>query len=285
MNKKNKQFLGWIALDIDGTITLEKLSVPDAVIDYLRQRIKDGWRIAIATGRPLTFALLGLRNFDFPFLLLAQNGTIAIEMPAHKCLFKRYFLKKRLCEIELSCEGFAGDFAVYGGYDAGDCLYYRPGRLDRENLFYIQAMAKNQHIEARPVDSFDNIEEKIPLVKCWGFQREMKKIAARLETKQFNAPCIIDPYMNDYYMLLVSDLAASKGLSLTYAMDLLDARGPVIAAGDDENDASLLQAADVKIAMAHAPASLQSLAQIIAPPTKEFGIITALEMALKGLHG
>jgi hydroxymethylpyrimidine pyrophosphatase-like HAD family hydrolase len=55
----------------------------------------------------------------------------------------------------------------------------------------------------------------------------------------------------------------------------------VIAAGDDENDISLLMAADTKIAMAHAPESLQQVATFIAPPTKDQGIIKALQMALR----
>ena len=55
----------------------------------------------------------------------------------------------------------------------------------------------------------------------------------------------------------------------------------MIAAGDDENDISLLEAADVKIAMSHAPEKLQEIAQFIAPPTRDLGIITALQMVLK----
>jgi hypothetical protein len=55
----------------------------------------------------------------------------------------------------------------------------------------------------------------------------------------------------------------------------------VIAAGDDENDISLLNAADTKIAMSHAPEALQQVADFIAPPTKDCGIIKALQLALR----
>ena len=61
---------GWIALDIDGTITLDKYSVPQEVVDYLRKLEKSGWNIAMATGRSFVFASMALSKFDFPFTFL-----------------------------------------------------------------------------------------------------------------------------------------------------------------------------------------------------------------------
>ena len=59
---------GWIALDIDGTITLDKYSVPDPVIAYLRELNSSGWKIALATGRAFCFAKIALEKFNFPFV-------------------------------------------------------------------------------------------------------------------------------------------------------------------------------------------------------------------------
>jgi hydroxymethylpyrimidine pyrophosphatase-like HAD family hydrolase len=81
--------------------------------------------------------------------------------------------------------------------------------------------------------------------------------------------------------MLISSKLSSKGQSLNQAIAKFGKRGTVIAAGDDENDISLLKAADIRIAMAHAQESLTSIAHIIAPPTQENGIITALQSALK----
>jgi hydroxymethylpyrimidine pyrophosphatase-like HAD family hydrolase len=54
----------------------------------------------------------------------------------------------------------------------------------------------------------------------------------------------------------------------------------VVAGGDDENDLSLLQAADVKIAMPHAPEILRKIADFMAPPVEEQGIIHALKIVI-----
>jgi HAD superfamily hydrolase (TIGR01484 family) len=283
MEQKNKHFLGWIALDIDGTITLDQYSVPEPVITFLRECIVQGWRLAIATGRPLTFALMGLEKFDFPYLLLAQNGTIAIQMPSKKDLLKRYIPTSRIFEVEQAFEGTVSDFVVFSGYEHHDQIYWRPQRLDEEQQAYVKNFAKNQGERLIQVASFDEIKlESIPLVKCFGTQIQMRRVAQNLgKTGHFNATILRDPYSEDYYILLITDRSASKGLTLEAAIRMLGPSGIIIAAGDDENDASLLNVADIKIAMAHAPESLTRVAHFIAPPTSEHGIIYALRLALK----
>jgi len=94
---------------------------------------------------------------------------------------------------------------------------------------------------------------------------------------------VLDPFVKGVHLLLVTDRLASKGASLTELTHSYGRGEKVIVAGDDLNDRSLFAVADVKIAMAHAPASLQAEADLIAPPTAQFGIIDALNKALH--HG
>jgi hydroxymethylpyrimidine pyrophosphatase-like HAD family hydrolase len=121
-----------------------------------------------------------------------------------------------------------------------------------------------------------------PLVKCFGPLERMEKIAKRLKAlARFQVALMRNPFDPSGSIVLVTDKAASKGLSLQEVFRMFG-RGPVvIAAGDDENDYSLLQAADIKIAMSHAPNVLQEFADILAPPTSKMGIIHALQMAIK----
>jgi hydroxymethylpyrimidine pyrophosphatase-like HAD family hydrolase len=109
----------------------------------------------------------------------------------------------------------------------------------------------------------------------------MGKVASRLrETGLFQVAQIREPFVTDGYLLLVTDQSASKGLSLSDLFKIKGRGQRVIAAGDDENDLSLLEIADVKIAMAHAPEILRAKADFIAKPTHELGIIHALQIAL-----
>jgi Cof subfamily protein (haloacid dehalogenase superfamily) len=281
-----KKCVGWIALDIDGTITHDKYSVPKEVIDFLRERVQEGWRIAMATGRSYSFASLALSKFDFPYLFLPQNGSVCLEMPSKRCLFKSYLPKSILPRIEQAFEGIAGDMTVYTGYEKGDGVYFRPTRFDSEQMRYLHALWKREKESPLPVHSLDEIEqESFPLVKCFGRAAEMLALAERLRKEGIgNVAYMRDPFEPDYYILLVTDPHASKGQSLQKAMEELGECGLLIAAGDDENDIGMLSLADTSIAMPHAPEHVRKIADLIAPPTSELGVLHALQLAMKR-HG
>lgn len=274
---------GWIALDIDGTVTLEKYAVPEPVTAYLRDLAGSGWRIAMATGRPSRFALMALSEFDFPYVLLCQNGSQALEMPGKKLLFKKYLTWEALGLIEQAFEGIDSDFIVYMGVEKGDLCYFRPNRFPKDEWPAVEAWQEAQKERWEPLEQFTR--EKIPafpLAKCFGPTFRLKKIAERLKAfRSFQVAFMTNPFDPGLSLILVTALEASKGLALQELFKR-EGRGPlVIAAGDDENDISLLSVADVKIAMSHAPECLQEVADILAPPTSKMGIIHALQMAIQ----
>lgn len=272
---------GWIALDIDGTITLDKYSVPQEVVSYLCHLQKEGWNIAFATGRPLAFAARALSQFHFPYTFLAQNGTAVLEMPNQKLLFTRYLSPSVIPLVERCYEGIDSDFLIYSGYESGDFCFWRPHRLHEEAIHYLGDLQNRQKESWRSVSDFDGITENFPLIKCFGFEKEINTIAKRLkQTGLFQVSTIRDPFAEGYFLLLVTDKQASKGISLEEVFKLKGRGGCVIAAGDDENDISLLQVADIKIAMSHAPESLKQMADFTALPTKQLGIIPALKRAI-----
>ncbi len=272
---------GWIALDIDGTITLDKYSVPQPVTDLLRRLQGDGWNIAMATGRPFAFASMALSAFDFPYTFLPQNGSVVLEMPGKQLLFKRYISTSSIPLVEKAYEGIDTDFLIYAGYEKGDFCYWRPHRFAPDELRYLKDLRKRQKEEWRTVDHFSELRDDFPLIKCFGRHAQMDRVAERLrDTGAFQVAKIRDPFEEGIYLLLVTDAKASKGASLQEVFQRRGRGARVIAAGDDENDLSLLEVADVKIAMAHAPPSLQRVATFIAPPTQDLGIIQALQMAL-----
>jgi hydroxymethylpyrimidine pyrophosphatase-like HAD family hydrolase len=277
---------GWIALDIDGTITLDKYSVPKEVSHFFHALYKKGWQFVFATGRPFAFATVALSDFDFPYILLPQNGSMAIEMPKKNTLFKSYIPSSSLALMESAFEGLQSDFLIYAGFERGDICFWRPKRFPEEELAYVLDLQTRQKESWQEVKDFDHLPmDSFPLIKCFGSEMRMCHLIDRLKKeKKFEIAKIRDPFNEKITLLLITDIHASKGKSLTKLFKQRG-RGPrVIAAGDDENDLSLLSVADIKIAMAHAPLSLQESADFIAPPTKEFGIIKALEIATRGRY-
>ena len=271
---------GWIALDIDGTITQDKYSAPRPVVDFLREAHQNGWKIAFATGRAFCFAAPVLECFDFPCVALAQNGSIALNMPTREIIFKRYMKIAVIFDLEEAYKGMETDFIVYAGYENSDQCYFRPDRFSSEDLAYLELVQQREKKLWTQVDRFD-LDFDIPLIKCFGRLDVMKKIGGRLiKKKHFQVSLIRDPFHASYYILLVTDKKASKGSALREICSLFGRGDLVVAAGDDENDLSLLQAADVKIAMPHAPEIIRKIADFTAPPVSEQGIIYALKIVI-----
>lgn len=272
---------GWIALDIDGTITIEKYSVPKEVIRYLDGLQREGWSLALVTGRPFAFAKKAIENFAFPFVFICQNGSIALEMPERKVIFKSYISKDLIPLLEEAYEGIEGDYLIYAGFEHGDFCFWRPHLFSQDEMQYVKDLQTRQNEEWQAVDFKSLPIDDFPLVKCFGSDSQMMKVAERLKKMgKFEVANIRDPFALGIRILLVTAANTSKGKSLSKLFELRGRGDLVIAAGDDENDISLLESADVKIAMAHAPESLVKVADFIAPPTEYCGIIHALQLAI-----
>ena len=120
-----------------------------------------------------------------------------------------------------------------------------------------------------------------PLAKCLGSKEAMTQVNAQLQSDpSVSATMIHDPMGKDIYLNLVTSKEATKGNALRIVRDALGDGGPVIAAGDDLNDISMLEVADVKIVMAKAPKEMHAMATIIAESTlNPHPIIAALTKA------
>jgi hydroxymethylpyrimidine pyrophosphatase-like HAD family hydrolase len=90
---------------------------------------------------------------------------------------------------------------------------------------------------------------------------------------------IRDPLGEDIYLILVTAKEGTKGKALHRIKDLVGNAGPTIAAGDDLNDISMLEEADIRIVMEGAPKEMLSLATIIGRHGKHHAIIEALTKA------
>jgi Cof subfamily protein (haloacid dehalogenase superfamily) len=266
---------GWLALDIDGTITQDKYRIPIDVIEYLSDCVQSGWKIAFATGRAFVFARQALEKIPFSFILMPQNGSVAVRMPTQEILFKRYMSPSILGCLD---EATGGKHLIYSGIENGDRCYYLPENFSKNELHYMDELQTREKEEwVQGVINFD-----FPFVKCFGKLEAMKKVESKiLKSEHFDVSLIRDPFHSSYYILLITNKNTSKGTSLQ-ELFLREGRGKlVIAAGDDVNDLSLLQAADVRIAMPHAPEELRKIADFIAPSVEENGIIQALKICVR----
>ncbi len=278
-----RKHIGWIALDIDGTITDKTHHAPPQVVEFLHTLVDKGWEIVFITGRTFSFGYTVVKEFDFPFYLAVQNGADILYMPQKTLISRHYLDAKAIPALEEAYRNEKEDFLLYAGFERGDFCYYRPERFSPK---FAEHVKKIMSVSPEPWKAVKNFEFKdglsFPLAKCLGAKTAMERVSNYLEAfPHISHTLIKDPFATDIYLILVTAKEATKGHALHSVKEVMGDGGPVIAAGDDLNDISMLEAADVKIVMSHAPPSMHSMATIVAEHGQEHGIIAALKQAIE----
>lgn len=274
---------GWIALDIDGTITDQKHHIPKEVVEYLTTLQREGWQIIFITGRTLSFASAALASFSFSCFLAIQNGSVLLSMPEQAVIEKSYLPSSIVPVLEKVYLEQLEDFIVYAGFEKGDFCYYRPGHFSKELLNHLEVIKElsSEPWQAVKVFNFSK-EDTFPLIKCLGSYEAMNALNHLLKAVEGIAVSMIrDPLQENTYLNLITAVQATKGNVLKKVMQKKGLFGPVIAAGDDFNDISMLECADVSIVMQTAPEKMLKMGDIIALPAKDLGIINALGEAIE----
>lgn len=270
---------GWIALDIDGTVTDARHTIPHAVRSYLKDLVAKKWNIVFLTGRTFSYSFSALKELDFPYFLAVQNGADILKMPEKKILFQNYLQESILRELEQIYKGRNEDYLIYAGVEKGDFCYYRPQRFSLELLTYLEEIKALSPEPWQALDSFTfSHEMRFPLIKCLGSEQEMCEVQEKLQKlKVVQVARIRDPMTQELFLNLITHQGVTKGKAIQH---LSKGDGPIIAAGDDRNDLSMFEVATVSIAMETAPQEVLDGADLIAKSASKMGIITALEQAL-----
>lgn len=269
---------GWLALDVDGTLTHEKYSIPDPVIFFLRDLHFDGWKLVVLTGRSYPFAEPSIQKIDFPFILSTQNGSSAWFMPQKEIIFQKFLEKSSIKVMEECAKNLDLVFIVYS---ADRKSYGKENGSYEEYVKKSMQLSLQEHIQ---LDDFEKIDmDLFPLAKFVGKSYDLLKLRDKLNKyDMFEMSMIKDPFCEDFYLLLITKKNVSKGSSILNIME--GQKGKIIAAGNDENDITMLQKADVAIAMEDAPQHVLKYAHIIARSAKENGIIEGLKKAINLLN-
>lgn len=260
--------------------------VPTEVVACLGEWAGKGWQFIFITGRPFQWCVRALEVLPFPYAVAIQNGALLLKMPSKTILSRKYLVSAILPSMERLCFDRATDFIIYCGLEYGDRCYYRPEHLPPSLLSYLQARSAALGELWEAVQTFLNL----PVVgfcslKLFAKEAEAQRLSTEIETLGLHAPLSRDPFNREYFVIQATHSEATKGNALKMFARLLGVKGPIIAAGDDHNDRSMLQVADVKIVMEDAPSELLELADIVAPAAAQKGIIWGLREASRLLDG
>lgn len=276
-------FKGIIALDIDGTVTAEAHAIDPKVVDYLHFLYQQHWKLIFITGRSFQWGFSTLRHLPFEFHLAVQNGAFLLDMPSRKILRRRLVNESMLPAMESICLEEGIDFAIYTGYENKDISYYRPSRIPSDMVYYLQCRREAHNEQWKAMDDYTQLPVKsYASFKCFADKERAYRISKKIEAQLgLHAPPIQDPFDRDYYVVQATHPEANKGQVLYDFKQMQSTKKVVIAAGDDANDLTMLQQADIKVVMETAPEFLLQIADVIAPRASEHGIIEGLQKAIR----
>ena len=201
-------------------------------------------------------------------------------MPQSKLLAQNYLSCDILPGLEKLFHDERSSFVVESGKENQDICYYKSKDFtprEREYIAFRISISPELWVDT---PSFNSLPFKAFAVgKYFAPKEQAFSLADKIhELQTCHVTVIHDPFRVGAFVAHINAKSASKAQALQRAMQK---DGPLIVAGDDYNDVEMIRMGDVKIVMKNGSSDLHPLADILAPPAKEQGIIPALEEAIK----
>lgn len=252
--RENRSPYRLAAFDMDGTLLLEDKTISPRVRYWIAEAVRSGVMVMFSTGRGRDSAAPYAEELKLEAPMVTVNGSEVWRTPAE-------LLKRTLMPLEWirTLRGMAQEFDVWYWAYATDSVYNRenwPGSSEREVGmdwlkfgFYTENLSKLAAIRHR-------VEE-------WG-------VFETTNSHPFN--------------LELNPRGISKASGLQEVCKLVGIRmEQVIAAGDSLNDAAMIEAAGLGIAMGNAQEEVKLLADAVVDSNEEDGAAEVIWRHIFGL--
>lgn len=265
-------------LDVDGTLKQEPYQISDSNKNAVYEACLAGKKVSIASGRNRDMILRTARELRMDEFgdtyTVALNGAHIIENSTGRTLHTVPIpldLTRILFELayqhEITCHVYTENLVYFNYNDFQFEWYQKEGctckLVEMEDL--------NLGLEETPL-------------KFFLLSKDREKLEAyKLEAEKHTSG-ILNAEFSSKYTLEFTSILASKGLGMEYVCKLFHLPlASAIAAGDGENDISMLQMAGLGIAMKNALDSVKAIADTITTRTcKEDGVTEIIKEYLLG---
>lgn len=258
--------------DMDGTLLLNDSTISDIMKNALDRMTAAGHHLILSSGRPLPSILEVREEEDITYpnmLILSNNGALVYDCDAGRNILEYRIAPEDVAHIVRAAE----DRGIHiHGYTSTEIVCHG---MNPELEFYTRRI----HMPLRCVD---DIAAALPegSFKLQAIHLTDKKVLEdfRDSLADYCGDRIRMIFSNEQYLEILSS-GAGKGNALRFIADFLHAPlSHTFAAGDAENDISMLEAAGTGIAMANAGEPVKKAAQIITRKgNDENGLLEILE--------
>ncbi len=249
------------ATDLDGTLLRSDMSISDESAEALNRLIEGGVLFTFATARSFSSAAPLLKKLHLSCPAVTFNGVFVIDPKTGEHIIENIFTPKSL---DIAREYFVSNGMaplVYSYIDGRERVSFLRDRLD-EVRGYVEPRIKDKRL--RPVSSYSELFEGrvfyFTLLDPKQDIAEMYEVFSR--ENGFSTSMMHDTYNKSQIWFEIFSKNASKASAILQVLELTRA-DRLVCFGDNNNDISMITAADTGVAVANACEELKSAADIV----------------------
>lgn len=239
--------------DLDGTLLNDKKEITPKTREMLAKITELGHYLVFISGRPMMSVMearRGLPVSDKNLYLIASNGGVIYDAENNKILKENRLTLEQADYVLKYCE----KSGVHSHTYTDDAIVSK--RQSEELTFY----QKTIHMPSLITDDIIGSLDKPPL-KCIAISGEKKNLDAVKEGLTDWAKGQVQLMFSNDKLLEMIPITSGKGTALKWLSEYLDVDiNNTLAAGDMDNDISMLEAAGVGVAMLNGASHVRELA-------------------------
>lgn len=275
-----------VALDMDGTLFNDKLEITEENQRMIRAAIEAGTHVVISTGRPyVALPIEKLTNLGIRYAITSNGGGI-YRIPEKECVYSSCMPPEIITPIirYLQTKDIQYDAFVSGNRYRESNRQHIVDRLTqfpeatrtlvKSNAAFVDDLAV--FIEERGLDVEKMTINFYPLPD--GTYKDRNDALRYLSAN----PQIIT-LSGGYHNIEITMSGTTKAIGLHFLADLLNVPMEcTMACGDTQNDADIIQASAIGVAMENADNEIKAIADFVTKSNNDSGVAYAIEKFVFG---
>ena len=272
MNKKRGSMkYKMLVLDVDGTLLNDEKEISKRTLTTLLKVQQMGVRIMLASGRP-TYGLLPLAKKlelgTYNGYILSYNGGQVINASNGEVVFERRINPEHITYLEKKAEKNGFSILTYNG----DTVV-----TNNPNDPHVQAEAALNGMKVEHQEFFSAAID-YPPCKCMLVSDDEEALVGLENHWKRRLNGVLDVFRSEPYFLEVVGSRVDKANTLGVIMEMEGIKtDEIVVFGDGVADVTMLQLADLGIAMGNAPDSVKRCADYVTLSNNEDGVAVAVE--------
>ena len=260
-----------LVLDVDGTLLNDEKEISKRTLTTLLKVQQMGVRIMLASGRP-TYGLLPLAKKlelgTYNGYILSYNGGQVINASNGEVVFERRINPEHITYLEKKAEKNGFSILTYNG----DTVV-----TNNPNDPHVQAEAALNGMKVEHQEFFSAAID-YPPCKCMLVSDDEEALVGLENHWKRRLNGVLDVFRSEPYFLEVVGSRVDKANTLGVIMEMEGIKtDEIVVFGDGVADVTMLQLADLGIAMGNAPDSVKRCADYVTLSNNEDGVAVAVE--------